>query len=107
MAIDPARRLEELFSAEREVRRAQADLAATPPAQLLSLLRSVVTAARGDADRADGALRMDRAAAVDLLVDVLACEEPEPRLAAGEALEERAFSRFKEVALGIERALER
>jgi hypothetical protein len=44
---------------------------------------------------------------VDLLVDILGCDEPEARHAAGEALEGLAFDRFKEVALGVERALER
>jgi HEAT repeat protein len=44
---------------------------------------------------------------VDLLVDILGCDEPEARHAAGEALEGPAFDRFKEVALGVERALER
>src|SRR5262249_32405930 len=44
---------------------------------------------------------------VDLLIDVLGCDDPEPRHAAGEALEDLAYDRFKEVALGIERAIER
>ena len=44
---------------------------------------------------------------VDLLVDILGCDEPEARHAAGEALAGLAFDRFKEVALGVERALER
>jgi len=44
---------------------------------------------------------------VDLLVDVLSCDQPEARHAAGEALSGLAFDRFKEVALGVERALDR
>jgi len=44
---------------------------------------------------------------IDLLIDILGCDEPEARHAAGEALSGLAFDRFKEVALGIERALER
>ena len=40
-------------------------------------------------------------------MDILGCDEPEARHAAGEALEGLAFDRFKEVALGVERALER
>jgi HEAT repeat protein len=44
---------------------------------------------------------------VDLLVDILGGPSPEGRVAAGEALEGLAFDRFKEVALGIERAIER
>lgn len=52
-----------------------------------------------------GDLEGDRV--VDLLVDILGGVSPEARVAAGEALEGLAFDRFKEVALGIERALER
>lgn len=117
MATDPARRLDELFDAERAVRRAHADLAALPVGTLLPLLRATIERAEHDTDRNDAALRMARAAEllgeidgaepVDLLIDVLGADEPEARLAAGEALEDRAFSRFKEVALGIERALGR
>jgi hypothetical protein len=44
---------------------------------------------------------------VDLLVDILATDSPETRHAAGTALEELAFERWKEVAVGIERALAR
>ncbi len=117
MSNDPASRLNDLFEAERAVRQAQADLADVAPAELLALLRATIAAADADEDRDDAAMRMARAAellgeidgaeAVDLLIDVLASEEPEARLAAGETLEERAFSRFKEVALGVERALAR
>jgi HEAT repeat protein len=44
---------------------------------------------------------------VDLLIDLLSSEHPEVRVPAGEELEALAFDRFKEVAQGIERALER
>jgi HEAT repeat protein len=70
-----------------------------------------------EAEPDEAALRLVRLAAllgecegpdvVDTLIDILACDEPEARHAAGEALEDLAFDRFKEVALGIERALER
>ena len=43
--------------------------------------------------------------AVDALVGILGSEEPAARHAAGAVLEDIAFERFKEVALGIERAL--
>jgi HEAT repeat protein len=46
-------------------------------------------------------------AVVDLLVDILGSHEPEVRHAAGEALSGLAFERFKDVALGTERALAR
>src|SRR5258708_16858620 len=45
--------------------------------------------------------------AVDALVDILGSEESAARHAAGLVLEEIAYERFKEVALGIERALEK
>jgi hypothetical protein len=50
---------------------------------------------------------MQGAAVVDLLIDILGCDEPEARGAAGEALSGLAFDRFKEVALGVERAVDR
>jgi HEAT repeat protein len=50
---------------------------------------------------------MQGGAVVDLLIDILGCDEPEARRAAGDALGGLAFDRFKEVALGIERALVR
>lgn len=43
---------------------------------------------------------------VDILISVLESEVPEARFAAGAALQEIAFDRFKEVALGVERALD-
>ena len=50
---------------------------------------------------------MQGAAVVDLLINILGCDEPEARRAAGEALAGLAWDRFKEVALGVERALDR
>lgn len=44
---------------------------------------------------------------VDLLIDILGSESDEACLVAKECLEDLAFSRFKEVALGVERALAR
>lgn len=51
--------------------------------------------------------RMTGARTVDLLIEILNSEEPDARLAAGSALEDLAFDRFKEVATGVERALGR
>jgi HEAT repeat protein len=50
---------------------------------------------------------LDGARVVDLLIDILGAGASEARVAAGEALEALAFDRFKEVALGIERAIDR
>ncbi len=117
MPVDLSVLLEELFQAERAVRRAQAELASGKSSELLPLLRKTVDSASKDADRVDAGMRLARSAEllgeidgaepVDLLIDILEADAPEARLAAGEALEERGFSRFKEVALGIERALSR
>jgi HEAT repeat protein len=72
----------------------------------------------GLTDAAEAELRLARIApllgemdnspvAIDTLLDILGSDHPEARVVAGEILEGIAFDRFKEVALGIERALER
>jgi HEAT repeat protein len=113
---DLAAKLEALIEAERTLRRLHADLARSDPKALLEALR---TQARGALARGgeDGVAALVRVAPllaelhgpepVDVLVDLLASDEPEVRHAAGEALEDLAFERFKEVALGVERALDR
>jgi HEAT repeat protein len=80
-------------------------------------LVSATRAALPTADDDESSLRLSRMAVllgdldggdvVDLLVDILGSESPEARVQAGEALEGLAFDRFKEVALGIERAVDR
>jgi len=117
----------ELFDAERAVRRTHASLVEQDHATLLDAVASAVDEAfnlappaspeAALADRSELQLRLTRAAellsdlegprTVDLLIRILGCDEPEPRHAAGEALQEHAYDRFKEVALGVERALER
>jgi HEAT repeat protein len=89
------------------------------PVRVLALLQVTTRKALAlDAvDEDEASLRLVRVAGVlgemqgpgviDLLIDILGCDEPEARHAAGEALSGLAFDRFKEVALGIERALER
>jgi HEAT repeat protein len=114
---DLARTLDELFDAERAARRAHAELAEADTKQLLPLLERAVRQSVDHDDEDEASLRLVRLAhvlgemhgpqVVDLLVDVLACDLPEARHAAGEALEDLAYDRFKEVALGVERALER
>jgi HEAT repeat protein len=114
---DVSRFLPQLFEAERNVRRLHAELAAVPTGALVEELTVAVGEALALDDEDEAALRLVRLAsllgevegprAVDLLIDILGSEEPEARHASGEALEELAFDRFKEVALGTERALER
>jgi HEAT repeat protein len=115
-APELARLLEALFDAERAVRDAHARLTAAEPEQVVGLLDDAVRVAeklRGD----ERSLRLVRLAevlgdmqgprVVDLLIDILASEDADARRAAGEALSERAWDRFKDVALGVERALVR
>jgi hypothetical protein len=116
---DLAATLSSLFDAERAARQAHDDLLEAPADALATLLERASRDALSlmDEDEDEASLRLERIAGllgemhgpkvVDLLVDILGCEEPEARHAAGEALEGLAFDRFKDVALGVERALER
>jgi len=111
--------LQTLFDSERAVREAHDELLDADEARLLPLLEGATRQALelDDIDEDEASLRLARIAAllgemqgprvVDLLVDILGSDEPEARQAAGEALEGLAWDRFKEVALGIERALDR
>jgi len=114
-AID--RSLNELFDAERSVRRLHDELASLPPADLLDALGAAANVALREPNEDEASLRLVRIAAllgehegprvVDLLIDVLGSEHPEARKAAGEELGGLAYERFKEVAGGVERALKR
>jgi HEAT repeat protein len=116
---DLASTVAQLFAAERAARKAHDELTEAEPERLLPLLeRSTAQALTLDeVDEDEASLRLVRIAAllgemqgpraVDLLIDILGSDEPEARRAAGEALSGLAFDRFKEVALGVERALER
>jgi HEAT repeat protein len=111
--------LKALFDAERAARQAQEELLEADPQRVLPLLeqsaREALALDLSDEDessmhlvRIAGVLgEMQGPRVVDLLIDILSADEPEARHAAGEALSALAFERFKEVALGIERALER
>jgi HEAT repeat protein len=114
---DLAATLTSLFNAERAARAAHDKLVDADPAELVPVLeRSCADAVKLD-DEDEVCLRLERIAevlgelqgprAVDLLIDILGRDEPEARQAAGEALSGSAFDRFKEVALGVERALDR
>jgi HEAT repeat protein len=108
-----------LFDAERAVREAHDELVDADPAEVLPLFERATHQALklDDVDEDEASLRLVRIAAilgemqgprvVDLLIDILGSDEPEARRSAGEALAELTFDRFKEVALGVERALER
>lgn len=114
-AIDKT--LDELFAAERTARRIHDELSKLPQDRLLEALTDALKKAQKEPDEEEATLRLVRVAsllgelsgpkAVDALIDVLASDHPEARHAAGEELEQLAFERFKEVALGVERALSR
>jgi HEAT repeat protein len=109
--------LSALFDAERTLRKLHAGLLDRDRGAVLAAVRESTKAALASKDDEEGALRLarlavllgdlDGAEVVDLLVDILGSDSPEARVQAGEALEGLAFDRFKEVALGIERALDR
>lgn len=110
-------KLGELFDTERRLRSLHSELLGFSRADLMRELGAVAKEARASKDEEESALRLSRTAlllgelegndVVDLLIDILGSDSPEARVAAGEALEALAFDRFKEVALGIERALDR
>jgi len=109
--------LHALFEAERSVRRLHDELLQQPQGALLEGLNKALTEALREPDEDEASLRLVRVAAlfgeldgpraVDGLIDVLSSEHPEARRAAGDQLELLSFDRFKEVALGVERALKR
>lgn len=111
--------LSALFDAERAARRAHDELVDADWAQVVSALERAAREARElePSDDDEASLRLVRIAGVlgelhgarvvDVLIDILDSDDAEVRRAAGEALSELAFDRFKEVALGVERALDR
>jgi HEAT repeat protein len=111
--------LEALFDAERAAREAQQELADGDLSEVVPVLEQATREALAlEADDEDeSSLRLVRIAGVlgdlegarvvDLLIDILGAADAETRQAAGVALSGLAFDRFKDVALGIERALTR
>jgi HEAT repeat protein len=109
--------LEALFEAERTARGQHAALLTFDRDVLVVEAREAIRVAFALDNDAEQSVRLVRLAVlladlegadvVDLLIDILGSEQPDARVAAGEGLEALAFDRFKEVALGIERALAR
>jgi HEAT repeat protein len=109
--------LGELFAAERAVRKLHAALAAEKSEVVLGAIDEALAEITRIEDREEAALRLVRLAellgelggppSIDRLIDLMGSEEPEARVVAGEALQELAYARFKEVAQGVERALAR
>jgi HEAT repeat protein len=114
---DLAATLAALFEAERAARHAHDELVGADLLEALPILEGATRDALALGDDEESTLRLVRIAGilgdmhgpgvVDLLVDILGSQEPEVRQAAGEALSGLAFDRFKDVALGTERALAR
>ncbi|HSY25325.1 MAG TPA: hypothetical protein VK841_24535 [Polyangiaceae bacterium] len=111
--------LEALFDAERAAREAQQELADGDLSEVVPVLEQATREALAleAEDEDESSLRLVRIAGVlgdlegarvvDLLIDILGAADAETRQAAGVALSGLAFDRFKDVALGIERALTR
>ena len=109
--------LQALFEAEQSVRKATISLLDEEPSDLLPVLTLALDNAFQVSDEEEQVLRLVRLAelfselegpeAIDRLIDILGSDEPEARHAAGTALEEIGYERFKELALGVERALDR
>jgi HEAT repeat protein len=107
--------LSELFQTEQRARDLTDEIASGPPDVVLAVLTEAIEGARKPGDEKNRVTQLDSIAkilgelggpgAVDALIDILGSDEPEARHAAGVVLEDLAFERFKEVALGIERAL--
>jgi HEAT repeat protein len=115
---DPALTLMKLFDAERAASAAYdavAALAEREPERVAALLERAAKDAMALGDEDETSLRLVKIAellgemhgprAVDQLIAILAAEDSEARRAAGEALSSMAFERFKDVAVGVERAL--
>ncbi len=115
--MDLAAQLDKLFEAERAVRSLHTELSKADPSALVAAATPAARAALDMKDAAEATVRLVRIAelladvpgdaSADLLVDILGSDQGEARLSAGEALEERGYSRFKELALAVERALGR
>ena len=105
----------ELFQTQRAARRIADEIAGAPGDLLIDVLSEATSEARERDNEDERVLELQAIAqilgqiegprAVDALIDLLGSEEPSARQAAGVIIEETAFERFKEVALGVERAL--
>jgi hypothetical protein len=109
--------IEDLFAAERTVRELHGRIAGGKVADQLAALEVATAEALKVDDEDESSVRLVRLAdllgelegpkSADLLIDILGTDSLEARRAAGEALEDVAFDRFKELALAVERALDR
>ena len=107
--------LGELFRVAQKARELVDEISNGPPDTVLAVVVEAIEAARKVEDERERIARLETLSKIlgnlagpgagDALIDILGSEEHEARHAAGVVLEDLAFERFKEVALGIERAL--
>jgi HEAT repeat protein len=109
--------LEAMFDADKKLRDAEERfLASEDPEELAMLLERATEQALTTKDRREGIARLIRVAdlcaqvqgprAATALLKILNHDEPQVRVAAGEALRDFAYDRYAEVARAIERAFE-
>ncbi|MGD8861211.1 MAG: HEAT repeat domain-containing protein [Myxococcales bacterium] len=116
---DPRSTLEDIFEAERALRRSEQkllDADASHATGLEGLLGEAVRAALAEGDDPDAAMRLERLAdlcaqvpgpgMIDALISILDAEAESARIEAYEALQDVGYERYAEVARGVERALE-
>lgn len=109
--------LEALFAAEREAQRWHDDITRRAEAGRAEVLAALERAIAEAEAHEEGPLRLVSVARLlgelegpevaDALIDILASDHPAARAEAGDHLQELAFDRFKEVALAVERAIDR
>jgi hypothetical protein len=110
--------LEAVFDADRKLREAEELLFAQADSEeLTKALERATDVALGMSDPREAVAQLVRlsdlcaqvqgATMADALVRILNHDEPEVRLAAGEALRDFAYDRYAEVARAVERALDR
>jgi HEAT repeat protein len=109
--------LHAIFDADRAAREAEDELLSADAGALADLLAAAVEEALDHHEPDESELRLRRLAdlcaqvpgpkMVDALLAILDHPDPGIRTEAGEALLDVAFERFKEVARGVERALDR
>ena len=108
--------LDAIFDADRTMREEESNLLAhSNTNDVQDLLSGAVQDAAALEDRVEAAMRLMRLAdlcaqtsgpkMVDALIEVLNTDEPQVRVAAGEAIRDVGYERYAEVARGIERAL--
>jgi HEAT repeat protein len=113
-----AKQLDQIFDADRAMRRAEATLLRKKRSEeLVVLLADATSEALTLEDRTEATMRLERLADLcaqvpgpemtDALIAMLNDGEPRVRVAAGEALRDVGYERYAEIARGIERALER